>query len=273
MSCIALCPEDVNVVWHDTITDLCRFYDYETQPRGQRTREILGHLVKVDMTRPVLTIPERRMGYKFMCAEAAWILDGDDRVETLAPYGPMVARFSDDGKTFWGAYGPRVRDQLVHVCRALTEDCDTRQAVITIWRPNPPATRDVPCTVSLQFVNRDDRLHTFVNMRSSDVWLGLPYDVFSMTMLSATVALLTGIRRLGTLYQYAGSRHLYERNFERAETVVRESRPCSSPSFDVSRFDCAAHLREYLWLMARGEFDHGGFLTELMKKRYEEKLG
>src|SRR6266581_3104939 len=71
-------------------------------PRGQKTREIIGSLITLDMNRPVVTITERKLGYRFMCAEAAWILSGDDRVETIAPFSKTIGNFSDDGKRFFG---------------------------------------------------------------------------------------------------------------------------------------------------------------------------
>jgi thymidylate synthase len=191
-------------------------------PRGKLTKELLGHVTKFDMARPVVVDEMRKLGYRFMCAEAAWILSGDNRVATIAPYSKVISRFSDDGVFFFGAYGPRIRDQVRHVVAALVNDPDTRQAVIEIWRPNPPITKDVPCTLTVQFMLRDGKLDCFVNMRSSDVWLGVPYDWFNFSMLTGYVCLLlrdkTGDAvRPGVMHFNAASQHLYEENRERAE--------------------------------------------------------
>lgn len=199
----------------------------EYAPRGMRTKELLSFTSAIDMRFPVVHIPERKMGFKFMSAEAAWILSGDNRVETIKPFSRDIANFSDDGVFFHGAYGPQVIEQLSYICRILSEDQDTRQAVMTIWRKNPGQTKDVPCTVAVQWLIRDGQLHCVDTMRSSDLWLGWPYDVFNFSMLSyyirSFLQYYQGIEvEIGNLYLVAGSQHIYERNFKDVEDIVHE---------------------------------------------------
>lgn len=198
-------------------------------PRGRLTRECQQCTFTCDMNFPVVQSAERGLSYKFMAAEALWILAGDDTVAGIAPYNARIAAFSDDGKTFFGAYGPRVVGQLNYVVRALAKDRDTRQAVLTTWRPCPPATKDVPCTVAMAFMIRAGLLNCHVFMRSSDVWLGLPYDAFNFSMVAARVACAYNSRRpspdpveLGALYLTAASSHLYEENFDGAQRCLAE---------------------------------------------------
>ena len=131
-------------VWIDLLREIA---DSGSQvgPRGKGTLEILAKTTVVDMKMPVVTIPQRNLGYKFMAAEAHWILSGDNRVETIAPYSKQISRFSDDGVRFFGAYGPKVVDQLSYVVDCLVRDEASRQAVMTIWRERPGSTKDVPC--------------------------------------------------------------------------------------------------------------------------------
>lgn len=179
------------------------------------TKELIAYRRTFDMRFPIVTIDHRNLGYRFLCAEAAWILSGDDRVATIAPYSKHISQFSDDGITFHGAYGLKIRDQLDFVISTLINDRTSRQAVINIWRENPPRTKDVPCTINLQFLIRGPYIHTIANMRSSDAWLGWPYDVFNFTMVTAYLMLRLqrqglGRLQLGTLTLAAGSQHLYE---------------------------------------------------------------
>lgn len=201
----------LNAVW-TVLTD-----GHCCAPRGQSTHEVLHQTHVVDMRRPVVLVPQRRLSYTFMAAEAYWILSGDDRVATIAPYLPRLAEFSDDGETFYGAYGPRIASQLDYVVAKLKHDPCTRQAGLTIWRENPLATKDVPCTVAIFFSQRKALLNAHVFMRSSDVWLGLPYDIFNFSMLAHLVcARLGGEVSPGTLYLTAASCHLYEINVKNA---------------------------------------------------------
>lgn len=205
----------------------------EISPRGHGTREHIGHQFVVPMAQPVLNLHNRRLGYRFMAAEAHWILKGDNRVSTIAPYSRKISSFSDDGTTFFGAYGPKIVSQFLYVIRTLSRDPSSRQAVINIWRENPPKSRDIPCTLSTQFLIRNCRLHQIVTMRSSDIWLGVPYDVFNFSCLAAYLVLMLrsvlvennfSELKLGYLYHSAGSRHLYDRDIAQAQEVLTDPR-------------------------------------------------
>jgi thymidylate synthase len=235
-------------------------------PRGNKTKELLGVKSVINMATPVVAIKERKLGYKFLAAEAAWILSGDNRVSTISPFSKAISKFSDDGILFFGAYGPRVRDQLAHVLKSLVEDQDSRQAVITIWRPNPRASKDIPCTISCQFMIRNGRLDCFMNMRSSDVWLGVPYDWFNFSMLSAGVALLLrekGIKvQLGQLHFYAASQHVYENNWHMVDACLQGEIEGNYAPIDLEYFNDYDHLVNHLWTLANGRV-HNGFLKEI----------
>lgn len=218
-----------NEVWLDMIRKI-----YESgvvvKPRGLRCKEILANTTRVNMHSPITTV-RPRLGYKFLIAEAWWIISGRNDVASMRKYSSHYPSFSNDGIRFDGAYGPRIIDQLRYVCDALETDAESRQAVIEIWRPNPRVSRDIPCTIALQWMIRKivdgagvetHKLHCFDTMRSSDAWLGWPYDVFNFSMLSAYIALVLRERatknegadhlrslQLGTLHLTAASQHLY----------------------------------------------------------------
>lgn len=224
-------PVSATRAWFGTLEDLF-LEGWPVSPRGQDTLELPQHTVAVDMRHPVVVAPSRKLSEKFMAAEAHWMLSGDDRTETIAPYNRNISQFSDDGLTFFGAYGPRILDQLEYVVGKLVQDPDTRQAGLTTWRQNPPSqTKDVPCTISMFFSIRKGRLNNHVFMRSNDIWLGFPYDVFNFSMVAMLVlARLNTFRaqqpigpvRPGVLYLTAGSRHLYDRNSDAALKVMHD---------------------------------------------------
>jgi thymidylate synthase len=208
-------PLTANNVWLDLIEGILE-RGSESAPRNIRIKEILSNTTVVDMRYPIVTLKERKIGFKFLAAEAWWIISGRNDVASIAPYSRHIASFSNDGYRFDGAYGPKVVDQLRYVVDTLAGDMDSRQAVLEIWRPNPRQSKDVPCTLTLQWLIRDGCLHCIDSMRSSDAWLGWPYDVFNFSMLSAYVLLSLKKNRvacesvrLGKLYLTAGSSHLY----------------------------------------------------------------
>lgn len=195
-------------------------------PRGLATRELLGAaLVIPNIQDNIIQIPERKLNYHFMVAEALWILMGRDDVEMISHYNKNIAQFSDDGLKFEGAYGPRIKYQLPRVIDKLTKEPNTRQAVISIWDRMPTlATKDVPCTVSLQFLIRDNRLSLIVYMRSSDAWLGLPYDIFTFTSIQSALAYELKIKP-GKLLLWLASCHLYENHIDDAIQMCAHTDP------------------------------------------------
>lgn len=230
----------------------------ESAPRGKRVRELIGETISFDMRYPIVTKPSRKIGYRFYPAEAAWILSGDNRLETIKRYSPFIWEFSDDGFFYQGAYGPRVVDQLSYVCDVLADDPDTRQAVIEVWRPNPRPGRDIPCTLSYQFLARDGMLHCVQSMRSSDVWLGYPYDAFNATMLTMYIILLLRDRatrgrkdlKLGYHTLMVGSQHVYEPRWQQALDFVYDHDAVTYAPIDPSKFDRPQALIDFLWAKA-----------------------
>lgn len=191
-------------------------------PRGKPIREFLNVTLHVNQgLNNVLVCPTRKPSYRFMMAEWLWMWFGHDDVKTIAQYNSHIAEFSDDGITFAGAYGPQLRRQWGWVQSLLDSDPDTRQAVIQIYKPPAPNTKDVPCTLSVQFFIRRKELHTIVNMRSSDIWLGLPYDFFNFSMLGNIMAAIRGVE-VGSVTYHIGSSHIYETNLEKAYEILRK---------------------------------------------------
>lgn len=219
-------------------------------PRGHKTLELLNHTTSVQLSRPIVTQVERNLSYRLMAAEALWILSGDNRVYSLSRYAKKYEEFSDEGIFLRGAYGPKVVDQLPYIFEAFKNDLQTRQAVLTTWRERPAPSRDIPCTISMQFLIRRWELHMIVSMRSSDAWLGWPYDVFSFSMIAFYVALMLkklGITNviLGSLWINAGSQHLYERDLDGAracQTVL----PQDSPELTLTHLDHPEDLLSWL---------------------------
>jgi len=230
--------DDANALYIDVLEELTNDdADYcEVAPRGQPCREMLARtLVLEDPTRNVVTLPERKLNYYFMVAEWLWVIGGRDDVASIAPYNKRIADFSDDGATFFGAYGPRVVRDIYSVINLLRRDPDTRQGVLSPWRPESLTvpTKDVPCTLTLQAFVRDGELDLHVNMRSNDAWLGLPYDIFNFTQIQRTLACELGVIP-GFYVHHVGSLHLYERDRAVARALVDAYRDGAVPQPEES---------------------------------------
>lgn len=165
--------------------------------------------------------------------EAAQLVAAVSDPELVLSLAPQFARYTDittydpTERMFWGAYGERIKLQALAQIKKITNDRDTRQAVITLWDPwldNIADRHDYPCTIALQFSIRDGILDMNTIMRSNDAWLGLPYDVFQFTQLQASMANALDIET-GLYRHTALSLHLYERDLEAVDALLRDFSP------------------------------------------------
>jgi thymidylate synthase len=213
-------------------------------PRAMPAYELFQHTFMVDMAHPIITIPQRELDYKFMAAEAYWILRGLNCLDRHVRKN--LVKYSDDGHNMFGAYGPPFVAQRDYVVQCLADDHHTRQAVVSLWHTSPRPSKDIPCTCGMQWQIRGGHLHCNVWMRSSDVWLGLPYDMFTFTMMTASIAILLkdhGMSvKLGTLHITAGNRHLYDRDWSNSTHLINEWRDGINLTIGLDSFRTVADL-------------------------------
>lgn len=155
----------------------------------------------------------------YALGELLWYFTGDNKVSFIGQFGSLWSRISDDGETNNSAYGHLIQkkwgfDQLDLMKRILEADPNSRRAVININTPHPEVieTRDEPCTISMQFFVRNNKLDMTTVMRSNDIWYGTPYDVVYFTSLQLILATQLGVE-LGEYTHFAGSFHVYDANY------------------------------------------------------------
>ena len=216
----------VNEVWEKGFMALMEQAKQGTNA-SSRDGAVVGELLNAaffveDPTKSIVTSPIRKMPMRYAIGELAWYMAGSNRVKDIGRFAKKWVDISDDGETNNSAYGYKIHhfygfDQWEYIKNLLTKDPASRQAVIHIKNPYCAPTKDVPCTVYLQFFIRDGQLHLAVHMRSNDIWMGVPYDMFSFTFMQMKMAMELGVG-IGSYSHYAGSLHMYKRDWEVAQT-------------------------------------------------------
>ncbi|HEV2342909.1 MAG TPA: thymidylate synthase [Actinocrinis sp.] len=204
--------------------------EFTNSPRGQDSFERLG--VSFRLTDPAqrhIRLPARKTNLVFNFAEALWYLSGTDDLAHIAYYAPNMVKYSADGTTLAGtAYGTRIfrhrggLDQWRSVQETLAADRDSKRAVIQIFEADEltvPGNIDVACTLALQFMIRDDRLHAVGFMRANDAFRGVVSDVFSFTFLLEVMARQLGLE-IGTYTHHVGSFHVYKSDADWVNRVL-----------------------------------------------------
>ena len=206
----------------------------EVGPRGMKTKELSP--VCIEVTNPRQRLfghPHRKEVSIFTYIEGLWILLGEATPDRVVHYVPAMANFvNEETGKFDGAYGPAIdlskynyimtgANQLNQVYLRLKENPDTRQAVVIINNPflHTLPTKDYPCTLSFQFLLRNNKLDMITTMRSQDAWLGLVYDTGEFQWFQEILAGWLGVE-LGRYIHIDGSFHLYERDWAKAKEVV-----------------------------------------------------
>lgn len=201
----------------------------EAWSRNGRTKELTGVGLRFDPapSDPLFLLNgSRSASAQYAAAELLWYFSGSRSGEMIASYAPSYRRFLSSNANAHGAYGPRLMGQLEQVLSFISKSPETRQAVVTLFNgyddlPEIATNKavDIPCTLSIQFLLRRGKLNMVVTMRSNDVWLGMPYDVFCFRCIQLTAA--ERVNAQPGWYQHnAGSLHLYERDWARAKTAA-----------------------------------------------------
>ena len=158
----------------------------------------------------------RNLPMKYAIGELLWYNSGNNNLKEIQKYTSGWDRMSDDGVTVNSNYGWCIKNkygfnQWEWCKEELKKNPNSRRAVIHIKEPSDKESKDVNCTVCLQFFIRDGKLYCTVYMRSNDIWMGFPYDVFQFTCMQIQMSMELGVE-LGTYTHIAGSLHLYNRN-------------------------------------------------------------
>jgi thymidylate synthase len=236
-----------------------KHYGNIVSPRGMETKELLSQrIVITNPTQRCIVLPERNDDIVAKVAETLWQLAGRNDIEWLSWYLPRAPEFSDNGYSWRGAYGPRLRewdnadpayhgsftDQIEAIARKLRKDPDTRQAVISIWNPELDLLpgKDIPCNNWLHFFIREGELHLNIAQRSSDVVWGFSgIDAFSWSVLHEMMASWTNTE-VGDFTYFISSLHVYDRHYKKLDKILEAYADRTIYDFDLPSVEYDGYL-------------------------------
>jgi len=179
----------------------------------------------------------------FHLMEALWMLAGRDDVGFVAQFVARMREFSDNGSSFWGAYGYRWRrwfgvDQIDTAIDELRQNPTSRRVVIGMWDPRQDPDKaaaggkDVPCNTHIYLSAANGVLDMTLCCRSNDaVWGAYGANAVHFSVLQEYIALMVGIP-MGKLYQISNNFHIYPERPDVARLLAfygEEPVSCSDP--------------------------------------------
>ena len=189
----------------------------------------------------------RRTFPRTAAAETAWYLSGSNDVRWLQERRVHIwDKFVElNGYTIANSYGIRWqshfgRDQIADAIRTLRNNPSDRQIVIGTWDPGCDGlgreAKNVPCPAMFTLNVIGGLLYSTMLLRSSDVFVGLPYDVMGHAFLCSAIASSLG-RPMGTLTFTLAHAHIYEKHWsmatEASEQVPVDTEYLLDPSWNV----------------------------------------
>lgn len=198
--------------------------------RGSTTIELRNQLITLEQPRERCVITPARNNDVFIAiAETMWVLAGRNDLDFLSHYLQRASNFSDDGKTWRAAYGPRLRnwqgvDQIKENLALLLKEQYSRRSVISIFDPKNDflESKDIPCNNWIHWLIRDSSLHMNIAIRSNDIIWGFSgINAFEWSVLHELMAFWLDVE-IGEMSFFASSFHLYDYHEKRANSILAQ---------------------------------------------------
>lgn len=222
---------------------------HDRETRNGKTRAIFAQQMRFNMADGFPAMTTKKLAWKAVKSELLWFIEGsgdDNRLKELngsertiwtdnaeASYWTPKAKFSGDlGRVYgvqWRAWrkpdGTTV-DQLAEVIEKIKKDPTDRRLIVSAWNPGELSEMALPpCHMFFQFFVDGDKLSLLMHQRSCDVFLGVPFNIASYSLLLHMVAQVTGLKAHEFVHSL-GDVHIYNDHFDAVkEQLAREPYP------------------------------------------------
>ena len=226
--------------YHDLLRLVLEKGRSRTDRTGTGTLSVFGAQTRFDLRTdgpgfPLLTT--KKLHIKSIIYELLWFLRGDTNVRYLNEHGVTIwdewaDETGDLGRVYgaqwrdWrGANGMRV-DQIENLIAQIKSNPQSRRLIVSAWNPAEIEKMALPpCHLLFQFYAQDGELSCQLYQRSADLFLGVPFNIASYSLLTMMVAQVVGLMP-GDFVHTFGDLHLYKNHLE--QTHEQLSRDCRS---------------------------------------------
>lgn len=236
------------------------------KPRSDRTGVgtvgVFGYQMRFDLRTSFPLLTTKKVHVKSIIHELLWFLSGSTDNAWLTERGVSIwnewatadqcARFGrregDLGPVYghqWrnfgatrlpdGTYASDGVDQIARVVAEIRRNPQSRRLIVSGWNPEEADQVALPpCHTLFQFYVQDGELSCQLYQRSADIFLGVPFNIASYSLLTAMIAQVTGLKP-GDFVHSFGDAHIYSNHFEQVRTqLAREPRPTPVLRLDPS---------------------------------------
>ncbi len=221
--------------------DLLRLVLEQGAPRADRTGtgtlSVFGAQARFDLRERFPLLTTKKLHLKSIIHELLWFLKGDTNVRSLNERGVTIWNEWADEKgdlgpvygaqwTRWRCQNGTVINQIDGVIAEIKRNPQSRRLIVSAWNVADIEQMALPpCHVLFQFYVREGTLSCQLYQRSADLFLGVPFNIASYSLLTMMVAQVCDLQP-GEFIHTFGDLHLYRNHLEQArEQLSREFRP------------------------------------------------
>lgn len=208
----------------------------KTDRTGTGTKSVFGRQLKFDLNKGFPLLTTKRVHLKSIIHELLWFLSGETNIRYLKDNGVRIwDEWVDENGDLGSVYGSQWRawetkdgrtiDQITNLIEQIKNNPDSRRHLVSAWNVGEIENMALPCChYSFQFYVADNKLSCMFNMRSTDVFLGLPFNIASYAALTMMIAQVCDLE-LGELIYTGGDVHIYSNHIKQVELqLTREQR-------------------------------------------------
>jgi len=221
---------------------------------GTGTLSIFGYQMRFDLSEGFPLLTTKKLHIKSIIYELLWFLKGDTNIRYLNDHNVGIwDEWADQQGNLGHIYGYQWRswpdykggsiDQIKDVIRSIHENPDSRRHIVCAWNVADLHNMSLPpCHILFQFYVARDKLSCQLYQRSADIFLGVPFNIASYSLLLMMVAQVTGLKA-GDFVLTFGDAHIYKNHLEQVKIqLAREPKQLPGMQLnplvtDINRFD------------------------------------
>lgn len=187
---------------------------------GTGTISVFGYQMRFDLSKGFPLLTTKKLHLKSIIYELLWFLKGDSNIEFLSKNNVHIwDEWADKNGELGPVYGTQWRswkgkdgehiDQITRVINQIKSNPDSRRMIVSAWNVSEiPKMALPPCHLMFQFYVLDGTLSCLMFQRSADVFLGVPFNIASYSLLTMMIAQVCNLKP-GEFIHMLGDTHLY----------------------------------------------------------------
>lgn len=212
---------------------------------GTGTISIFGYQMRFDLEEGFPLLTTKKLHLKSIIYELLWFIRGETNIKYLKEHGVSIwDEWADEKGDLGPIYGYQWRswpnydgghiDQLSRVINEIKNNPHSRRHIVSAWNVADIDKMALPpCHCLFQFYVANDRLSCQLYQRSGDVFLGVPFNIASYSLLLMMVAKVCGLKP-GEFIHTLGDAHIYLNHLDQVKLQLTRQ-PRKLPQIIINR--------------------------------------